>query len=315
MTKQYYDKAKDVTVTVTAGKKRTKAQKKRYFQNRKSSLGQRQRQLMTDMSWIQSFSKRDPNLMPIDQRDMYLRAQEQQQTIQKQLLGITGMIQALNRNDPKEFTEIATQADLILPNDVLMLLDERSIIGEQIFDKASIKGTRLERLRKLANEGGSQFRTMFKSNVEDNQNYYTLNNNFRGIIPGQNITNIDRLYQAVLDNRTQLGIENLTYIREVETGYGPYEGITSEEIGELERVTTVAGSLATQPTPKPGEQVTVGIGPEATGTLIDPGLSRASSATTEGAVLSEASMSIQPPTVRRTASGRIQSLSRFIRPS
>ena len=113
MTRQYYDKGKDVTITVISGKKRTKAQKKRYFQNRKSQLGQRQRELMADMTWIQGFSKKDPNLMPIDQRDLYIRAQERQREIQKQLLGITGMIQALNNNDKKQFTEIATQADLI----------------------------------------------------------------------------------------------------------------------------------------------------------------------------------------------------------
>jgi len=164
MTRQYYDKGKDVTITVTPGKKRTRAQKKRYFQNRKSQLGQRQRELMTDMTWIQSFSKRDPNLLPIDQRDVYFRAQQQQKELQKQLLGITGMIQALNNNDKKQFTEVASQADLILPNDIVNLLEERSIIGEQIFDKASIKGTRLERLRKMANARKDLFINMFKSN-------------------------------------------------------------------------------------------------------------------------------------------------------
>ncbi len=155
---EYYDPKRKALIKITRKGKPSKAKKKMYRKNRLSQLGQLQQTMMADIVFTRGMSSKDPDKAPIDQRERILAAREQEKLMNANLQALTAAVQALvsektNPQAEKEFISIATQSDLITPEDILM--SDRDQIGADVFDRAVLNSTKKERLKLLSQKNSA----------------------------------------------------------------------------------------------------------------------------------------------------------------
>ena len=103
---EYYDDRRKALIKITYGKKKPNSAKKRQYKNSKlNQFGSAQRDALNKMVFIRSMATKDPQFAPLDMQDRIISARKEQLELQKQIAGLTLAIQALNRNDDKEFAK------------------------------------------------------------------------------------------------------------------------------------------------------------------------------------------------------------------
>lgn len=164
---QYYDKEQKALITIKRIPKYTKKQKRRYKQNRLNELSLKQQNNLNKMTWLASYSKTNPDQVPIDQRDFVIKKQNEYNELIKNIQNLSNVINSLKTDSNKNFIDTATQADLINTQDILMA--DREVIGSDIWDKAVIKNTKRNRLIALQRLSTDPQFQLF-TNIDDRPN-------------------------------------------------------------------------------------------------------------------------------------------------
>lgn len=141
---QYYDSQQKALITIKRIPKYTKKQKKRYKQNRLNQLSLQQQNNLNKMTWLASYSKTNPDNVPIDQRDFIIKKQNEYNELIKNIQNLSSVINSLKSNNNKDYINTASQADLLNIEDILMA--DRSAVGGDVWDQAVIKNTKKQRL-------------------------------------------------------------------------------------------------------------------------------------------------------------------------
>ena len=152
---EYYDAKKKALINITYKKRKpNRLQKKRYYQQKANDLGLDQRNAMSKLVWVRSMASKDIQFAPLDMQDRILEARREQERLITVIEKLGQSIRASNiasqtlkPEDEKQYISVATQADQISLEDILMM--DRQQIGTDVFDKAVISHTRKERLKLL----------------------------------------------------------------------------------------------------------------------------------------------------------------------
>ena len=159
---EYYDARKKALINITYKKRKpNRLQKKRYYQQKVNDLGLDQRNAMSKLVWVRSMASKDPRFAPLDLQDRILEARREQERLINVIEKLGQSIRASNiasqtlkPEDERNYVSVATQADKISIEDILMM--DREQIGPEVFDKALISHTRKQRLQ-LLNDINPQF--------------------------------------------------------------------------------------------------------------------------------------------------------------
>ena len=170
---EYYDSKKKALINITYKKRKPNiGNKKRFYKQRASELGQLQRDALNKMVFIRSMATKDPQFAPLDMQGKIIAARAEEQRLNALINNFTKAIQAATTvsittdpKDEKEYMTTSTQADMVTLEDILMTV--RQQIGAEIFDKAVINHTKKERL-KLLNDINPTFNIFTPSgNIRD----------------------------------------------------------------------------------------------------------------------------------------------------